>query len=185
VLLGSKAFSKTGLCNYCDKKPSWISAFLHPKPERSINPTIHLDDLDNIAAYFRISIGELLGAEKPGELSGDEQRLLHAFKALSAAHQNHFLAVLELASLAPRQIAQRALLTTPRRDIRTPSQPYASLGGSHGRPVSPDPAIALKETQAFLNDIIIDLSGAAAGQIPDRQIPGARPDQPQAGHVAE
>lgn len=181
----TKAFSKTELAKACGKEPSWVSAFLHPSSDRSSNPTIHLDDLDNVASYFRISIGELLGAAKPGELSGDEQRVVYAFRALPPTVQDHFLGLIELASLAPRQMAQQRLHTESKRDIRTEPQPFALRGGSHGRPVSPDPAVALRETQAFLTDVAHQLGDAAAGTIPDRQISSARPDETQTGRLAD
>lgn len=182
----TKAFSKTELAKACGKEPSWVSAFLHPSSDRSSNPTIHLDDLDNVASYFRISIGELLGAAKQGELSGDEQRMVYAFRALPPTVQDHFLGLIELASLAPRQLAQQRLHTESKRDIRTEPQPIALRGGSHhGRPVSSDPAVALRETQDFLTDIALQLGHAAAGTIPDRQISSARPDETQTGRLAD
>jgi hypothetical protein len=48
---------------------------------------------------------------RTGELSGDEQRLLFAFRVVPAPAQAHFLAILEQASLVPRANAQRTLLT--------------------------------------------------------------------------
>lgn len=58
-----------------------------------------IDDLDDIAAYFRVSLGVLLGDPQAGELSGDEQRMLYAFRALPDETKNHFLHIIEAASL--------------------------------------------------------------------------------------
>ena len=106
-LFRNPAVSKSGLASYCRKPPSWLSGFLHPG-KRSARPSFHLDDLDDIAGYFRISIGELLGAAKPGELTGDEQRMVHAFRVLPHAMQDHFLAILEAASIGARTGPPRA-----------------------------------------------------------------------------
>ncbi len=88
--------AKAALASYCHHSPAWVSTLLAP---RSKQPQVTLDDLDNIAAFFRISLGELLGAPKLGELSGDEQRMLYAFRALPPITKDHFLALLEAASL--------------------------------------------------------------------------------------
>jgi len=118
------------LARYAGKPPSLISMFL-----TGARPTaIHLDDLDDLSAYFRLSIGELLGAAKPGELSGDEQRLVHAFRVLPTAARDHFLAVLEQMSVHVASVdAQRkgrppmALAVADRFLHLTPMQQRALL----------------------------------------------------------
>jgi len=60
---------------------------------------VHLDDLDDITDYFGITIGELFDTPIR-ELSGDEQRLVYAFRALPPVTQAHFLGVIEPASVA-------------------------------------------------------------------------------------
>jgi transcriptional regulator with XRE-family HTH domain len=95
-LLRQKHFSKSGLAAYCDQPPSWVSGILHQ------GRGVRLDDLDGIAAYFRLSIGELLGVSKPGELSGDEQRVVHAFRVLPPNLQDDILGILEGLSIGAR-----------------------------------------------------------------------------------
>jgi hypothetical protein len=63
---------------------------------------IKLDHLDELAGYFRLSIGELLGVSKPGELSGDEQRVVHAFRVLPPNLQDDILGILEGLSIGAR-----------------------------------------------------------------------------------
>lgn len=95
-------FSKAGLADYCHKPASWLSNFLHPNVKRNkdLNPSFHLDELDDLASYFKISLGELLGVPKPAELAGEEGRLLLAFRALAQPMQTHVLALMEQAALA-------------------------------------------------------------------------------------
>lgn len=97
-------FSKKGLADYCGQEQPWLSNFLHPNPKRNkdLNPSFHLDELDDIAGYFHISLGELLGVPKPAELTGDESRLLLAFRALAVPMQSAVLALIEQAALASR-----------------------------------------------------------------------------------
>lgn len=76
-----------------------ISYFVNETPGRK---PIGLDDLDDIAAFFRVSLGELLGETRTVDLRGDEQRMVYAFRALPPTVQEHFLALIEQASLTPR-----------------------------------------------------------------------------------
>jgi hypothetical protein len=59
---------------------------------------VTLDDLDDIADFFRITIGELFDVPAR-ELTGDELRLLFAFRALPPVTREHFLGVIEPASV--------------------------------------------------------------------------------------
>lgn len=80
-----------------------ISFFIHPETKSALNRRpIQLDHLDDIASFLRISVGELLGDTKAAELSGDEQRMIYAFRVLPNVTREHFLAVLEQMALAPR-----------------------------------------------------------------------------------
>jgi hypothetical protein len=118
-LLLHKRGSKAALASYCKHPASWVSNLLAP---RSDDPRPSLDDLDNIAAFFSISVGELLGAAKPGELTGDEQRMVHAFRVLAEPVQIHFLALIEAASIGNRIPAGRkGLQVTSRIGQTAPS----------------------------------------------------------------
>jgi hypothetical protein len=84
-----------------------ISYFLNNTPGRR---GIQLDDLDDLSGFFRVSIGELLGVAKPSELSGDEQRIIQAFRVLVPSMQEHVVMLVEQLSLAPRVERQRLTL---------------------------------------------------------------------------
>src|SRR5215218_8616049 len=89
----SKSGGRQGL------SPQEITYFLRETPKRR---GIVLDDLDDLAGFFHISIGELLGETKLGDLTGDEQRIIYAFRVLPEPVQTHFLSLIEQMSLAPR-----------------------------------------------------------------------------------
>jgi hypothetical protein len=171
TLLGDRAYSKTALADYCGKAPSWLSSFLHPNPNRTERPSFHMDELDDIAAYFRISIGELVGETKIGDLTGDEQRVLYAFRVLLPRTQDAVLALLEDAA-----VAQKYLLPQARMRIRV--QRPAGLE-SHGASVVPatlqpageDTATELSRLRAWLSAIAVQISAAATGGAPDRPLP--------------
>lgn len=85
-------------------KPQELSAFLRPKPgTKGGRKGITLDDLDDLADFYNTSIAELLGDTRLRELSGPEQRVVYAFRTLEPVVQEHFLALLELTSVAVRQ----------------------------------------------------------------------------------
>lgn len=89
--------------------PQELSYFLRNTPNRK---PLSLDDLDDIAAYFRVSVGELFDL-KQADLSGDEQRLVYAFRALPLPTQEHFLALLESASVSQQFVRFRAKAPVP------------------------------------------------------------------------
>jgi len=133
-----------------------------------------LDDLDDLAAFFRISIGELLGDTKTSELSGDEQRLVYAFRALPGPTQAHFLALVEAASLVP----QKALRHETQARIKE-TQPhgvaYGPVGVSAADPASEpgeDPAAELGALRRYLSTIAAQIAAAATGAAPDRSLSG-------------
>lgn len=85
--------SKGKLARYCEKESaSWVSNLLVP---RSKAPQLTIDDLWNMARFFGVSVGQLFGVPKPDELTGAEQQLLVAFRAVSPALQVHLLRVVE------------------------------------------------------------------------------------------
>jgi hypothetical protein len=99
------------LARYCEGTSGLskqdISYFLNRTTGRR---GITFDDLDDLSGFFRLSIGELLGDRKPSELSGDEQRLLQAFRVLVPSMQEHVVMLVEHLSLAPRVDRQRLTL---------------------------------------------------------------------------
>lgn len=166
-------FSKTKLADYCKKDLPWLSNFLHPNAKRTLRPSFHLDELDDIAGYFRISLGELLGAPKPGELSGDEARLLLAFRVVAPAMQDHVLRILEHLSLAPR-----ILHTRPLHLPEELGQNAGTEASSHGRPLSSPDA------ETLINKAMVLLGQAAALTRPDRPLPSTRPAESETGKMA-
>lgn len=163
--------AKAGLASYCKHSASWVSNLLAP---RAADPQVTLSDLDNIAGYFRISIGELLGAPKPGELSGDEQRMVHAFRALPAATQDHLLSLIDAASLGSALVKNRGRLPLRADELaRNVGRPHESVAVSDAW----DETSELAALRAYLARLSADLAAAATGAIPDRSTPGARPGQ--------
>lgn len=173
-LFRDRHFSKTGLAKACGWHASGVSMLLNG--ERGI----HLNKLDAVAGYFGISIGELLGAAKPGELTGDEQRVVHAFRVLPKQMQAHFLALLESASVGAT-LATRGAISP---NTVTPSRVYNSGGAQEGHPVSADPASELQRLRALISGVSVALATAATGAVPDQPTPGARSPETRRGRVA-
>ncbi len=167
-------FSKTGLAAYCQKPLPWLSNFLHPNANRTLRPSFHLDELDDIAGYFRISLGELLGAPKTGELSGDETRVLLAFRVLPPALQEHVLRILEPLSLVSRVPLKQSL--HPPAALAQNAQTEAS----HGRPLPPHDA----DARTLINEAMVLLGHAAAATGLDRPLSSPRPEKSAPGSVA-
>jgi hypothetical protein len=96
---------RAALAKFSQKRPGGakilaqdLTYFMNRTPGRA--RPLAIDDLDDIAAYFRVSIGVLLGDPPESQnLTGDEQRMLHAFRALQPETRNHFLHIIEAASL--------------------------------------------------------------------------------------
>lgn len=106
-------------------KASELSAFINPKKGRR---GITIDDLDDIAAFFRLPLAGLFGEESA--LSSLEQRMLWAFRALAPVTQEHFLALLEVASIAPR--VGKSLIPTAGVSHTMRSTPLQIEGQTHG-----------------------------------------------------
>ena len=148
---------KAALASYCGKESaSWVSNLL---AKRSTDPRINLDDLWNIAGFFRVSVNELLGAPRTNELSGDEHRLFAAFRVLPSTYQDHFLALMESAALGVqirKQNVQPRLGTTVEsgHDVAPPGSAEADLHA----------------LRSYLTRIVVDLGAASAGEIPDSAV---------------
>jgi len=163
----SQSGGKTGI------HPQELSYFLNGTTGRR---GLVLDDLDTIAAFFSVSIGELLGETKLGELTGDEQRMVYAFRALPPPTQAHFLAILETASLAPqkylRQESQMRIKETHPHGVA-----HGPVGVSAADPASEpgeDPAAALSALRHYLSTIAAQIAAAATGAPADRPISSTR-----------
>lgn len=89
--------SKHALARYCRRSDSWVSNLLEPRSEE---PRPSIDDLENIARFLNLSIGELLGTPRFGELPSNEQRLILAFRNLTEPLQGHVVGLVEGVSVA-------------------------------------------------------------------------------------
>jgi hypothetical protein len=87
--------------------PQEISYFLNRTPGRK---GLTLDDLDDVAAFFGLSIGQLFGVDADA-LSPDETRIVTAFRACAPATRDHVVGLLETLStaapVAPSTLAAR------------------------------------------------------------------------------
>lgn len=163
---------KGSLADYCQRgASSWVSNMLHPI--RATQP--NLQDLENIADFFRISVNELLRPANPKDLSADEQRVVLAFRALPEPTRDHFLALVEAASVGSLsdkrgQMRKAGKLLTPR--LGDPSSAGAAL-----RPVD-DPSAALQAIQGYLRALTLELGAIAAGVVPHRHDPPGDAQKP-------
>ncbi len=94
----------TRLADAIGRSTSWISMITTETRHADVN------DMDAIARYFRLSLAEMTGVARPGELSGDEQRMVYAFRALPAQVKEHFLALITAASVTARAEHERESL---------------------------------------------------------------------------
>jgi len=145
-----------------------LSYFKHATEGRT-NP-ISLDDLDDIADFFRISIGELFEVHSK-DLSGLEQRLVLGFRALSTPTQDHFLALLEAASI-PAQMSDNARHPKAVKSDRT--SPPESRPVAPALPLSPSD----QEFRRRLTLIVDALADLAAGTNPGDIVLGAVREKP-------
>lgn len=84
-----------------------LTYFLNPLDYPDRPTPINLDDLDDIADFLRLSVGELFDI-KQQDLSGDEQRIVLAFRALAEPTREHFLALVEAASVTTNFVMFRS-----------------------------------------------------------------------------
>jgi len=77
-----------------------LSNFLGAHPNRR---GLTIDDLDDIAAFFNTTVGDLLGDTRLGDLSAEEQRLVHAFRELPPKQRTEIVDVVEFMGLAARE----------------------------------------------------------------------------------
>ena len=146
-------------------RPQDLSYFKHGSEGRT-NP-LTLDDLDDIADYFRLSIGELFEL-KSKDLTGDEQRLLWNFRALPDVTREHFMALLESAAVATGFVAmkQRKLLHETQPSITT-SPPEVYPGAAE------IPSEEVRRLRAFLTDLSVKLAVVATSPSEYGSLPSA------------
>lgn len=141
-------------------RPQDLSYFANETEGRA-NP-ITLDDLDDIADYFRVSIGELFDLRWK-DLTGDEQRLVLAFRALHELTREHFLALIEAASVTTQGTLFRSAGST--RHLKGAGSLRQTLTPQiYGGPLpTSDPGIELDRLRAFLTRWSQELAVALAG----------------------
>lgn len=171
-------YRKNALAAYCDKTPPWVSNLLNPRSER---PVLSLDDLVNMAGYFRLSVDELLGMPRRSEFTGDEQRMMHAFRTLPTTTQDHFLHLLESASIGAQE--QRALvqrgLSVRRTDTDLSAQPQGRKVRGTSLMVNADASAAVSPVPAPILDFLTRLSQDAAALVQSAQPGGAFLEPPR------
>jgi transcriptional regulator with XRE-family HTH domain len=167
---GDKA-AKGTLADYCGRDgQSWVSNMLS---NRATQP--NLEDLENIADFFQVSVNELLRPANPKELSADEQRVVLAFRSVPEPVQVHFLALLEAASLNANLLVGKRLRQLRSRTITT---------GIDATTLEADPAAEVSRLKGFLRTLTLDVTAALA-DAPDHQpTPGAGTTLPKRGKVA-
>ena len=153
---------------------SWLSNILSA---RGTQP--NLNDIEGFASFFHVSVSEVLGyPANPKELSGDEQRLVLAFRALPEPTRDHFLAILEAASLNV-QMSDRHGQKRTGKSITT--RVGDRLRGVDSiRPLE-DPSATLRALQDYLRTLTLELGAIAAGVVPHRDDQPSHAEKP-AGH---
>lgn len=160
---GDKAAYGT-LADYCERgAQSWVSNML--SEVRATQP--NLEDLENIADFFRVSVNELFRPANPKDLSADEQRVLLAFRSVPDVVQTHFLALLEAASVSTNLSVGKRL-----RQLRKP--PITSA--VYGHPLQPD-----AQTAGRLAAIIVQLTELLQQLTPTPPSPDVKGPLPGAG----
>ena len=163
------------LAEFSEKRPGGrhirtqdLSYFKNQTPGRS-NP-ITLDDLDDIADYFNISIAELFEV-KSKDLAGTEQRLVLGFRALPKPTQEHFLAILEAASIH----VQMSDTTRHQKGIKS-----ATRSQSESRTVAPivQPSPSDQAFLERLNAIVAALADLVSGKDSGGPVLGAVREKP-------
>jgi transcriptional regulator with XRE-family HTH domain len=161
------------LADVCEKPQSWVSNMLHEG--RATQPD--LEDLENIADFFRVSVNELLRPANPKDLTGDEQRVLLAFRSVPEVVQTHFLALLEAASVSTNLLAGKRLRQLKNR--RTTAGVYPSTDGSGQLPESASQLTALR---AYLGKLSLDFAQLATADLATHQpTTGTDARQPKSG----
>jgi hypothetical protein len=152
-----------------------LSAFRRETPGRV---GLKLDHLDDIAAYFRVPIAALFGEQSA--LTGDEQRLLWAFRALPLPTREQFLGLVELASVAQqksRNVGQHRIAESLETSTMMPTPQQAHLEVAHGSSASG----SLSAFRADLERVITDLANIAA-RFPESGSSGDRQAHPRPAH---
>jgi hypothetical protein len=161
-----------------------LSAFRRETPGRV---GLKLDHLDDIAAYFRVPIAALFGEQSA--LTGDEQRLLWAFRALPLPTREQFLGLVELASVAQqksRNVGERRIAKSLETSTMMPIPQQAHGEVAHGSSASGSlPAVVRESLERVITDLAnlvatLPESGAA-GDLAAHPRPAHGSGPPQAG----
>lgn len=159
--------------------PQQLSNFLQQAEGRAY--PIQINHLDDIAAFFNKSLGELFD-EHPTELSGAEHRILWAFRALPVEVQEHFLSLVEAASMMPRIAPGSSVTKTLRQERTLPDNPPSSSvevisGGSASY------GFLLSESlRQYLTALSVELQTlSATGEVPHRSLASAGDHQAHTG----
>lgn len=161
-----KRGTATRLSEYSGISKQYLTYFMHDAPNRT---PIELDDLDEIANFFRVDIGSLLGCTRESELNSDEQRLLYAFRVLARHQQDALLTVIDQmqASSSTIPLRGRHPITdnaTPPNLLKVPHVQRHRAVSSSGDAADRTPSLA--EIRAALSAITHELSDIASA-LPD------------------
>jgi Mn-containing catalase len=169
-LLRGKHGEAAALARYSHQSPagSRISA---QKISYFINKTegrkgIALDDLDDLAAYFGKSIGELLGSPRAGELSAMEQRMIYSFRALDATRQDQMVSVVEMLSIASTLVLRNRKESVLKQLGGSVTKEVKEEPGAHLQPSTKAPAPThadLERLRLLASDLAVQLAWFATG----------------------
>lgn len=181
------------LAEYANLQPQNVSYFKTGNAADRHNP-IKLDQLDDIARFFRISLGELLGDTKLGDLSGDEQRLVYAFRILSPSAQQAWITVIEEASVhAQRTVFSRSnkqLLRGSKSAIENHEVIKNQKAVTRDPELRTDPdeqttAAALAYLQSVVTRLSVELGTAVGDSQSHRPVPKTRDHPSQSSGLAD
>lgn len=174
-LIDRDVWSQRELAKRVGKSQPWLQKIL------SGENSLRLDDIDAMAAACRVPPAELIrdADNEIVEVTPSELRALRRIRELEPEQVAHILAILEMAQ-------GKIAASVKRRQNPTGISTQTYTGGQHDRSIPAGTAAAeLAELRAYLTRLIVDLGAASAGQIPDRPLPSARPDEPKAGGMAD
>lgn len=178
--------AKGALARYCQHTSGWLSNLIRAD-HRSENPRLDVDDLTNIAAFFRVSVDELLTGVSAKDLHHDERRLIVAFRALPQSVRDYVLGVTESASLGAhlaKRLEPRATSAQFGKEVilQPTEKPPRLAAGSSPEVVDdhrvPHAAEELQQLRTRLNGIVDELSDLALGGKERGRLPNTGENQP-------
>lgn len=154
-----------------------LTYFLRNTPGR-VHP-IGFDDLDDIAAYFRVSVGELFEL-KAKDLSGPEQRLIWGFRGLPEVTREHFLALIDAASVSATVSAKNRLRPSRSHHITTAAYPSVDVTAIDSSLPAPESADLQERWLTLSADVAAFLAGANLDRLAPNPDAG-KPDRGKTG----